>query len=311
MEYSAEQLKTLAARRWGIALKGSGKELHGSCPHCMAGHDRFVVWTKGTTWCRVCQTNGWIEDNRLGWKPDPVAEEELRKWLAGQAAERRRELEQWQKAHDAGYVQGWHDAMNEQNLAFWRRQGIESWAVDYYGLGYCKDKTFMGPDGQMFHSPAYTIPIREPREWNLVNTQYRLAGPMADRAGKYRQEANIPAASFWAEQGKVDGAGLVVEGAKKSIVLFDFLEYRMQVVGLPGLTPAQSLIEDLKCFDRVFLLLDPSTPGSHHERAVARFANVLGNKLRVASLGMKPDDAVLAGLTKGQLRSVLGQARQA
>ena len=42
-----------------IALKGKGKELHGPCPFCRQGRDRFVVFVaEDRYWCRQCDKKG-------------------------------------------------------------------------------------------------------------------------------------------------------------------------------------------------------------------------------------------------------------
>jgi hypothetical protein len=47
------------AERCGVKLKKQGAELHGACPICRAGDDRFIVWPKRNHWhCRQCGAGG-------------------------------------------------------------------------------------------------------------------------------------------------------------------------------------------------------------------------------------------------------------
>lgn len=310
--FSDTQATALAFQRWGIRMVSNGKELHGPCPVCAGGKDRFVIWLQGGNYyCRKCLSKGFLAERSKNWKPDPLAQAKMAEWMKRQVAEQAAKLTEWQSGYQAGYVQGWHDAMTDQNREFWASQGIPEWALDFYGLGYCRERSFRDQEGGMHKAPAYVIPIHEPIDWNLVNVQYRVAGPLADSIGKYRQENDIPAASFFADpKRQYTGDCIVLEGAKKAIVIYDLMGFSMQVVGWPSMTPAETLIEQLKQFERVFMCLDPEGPGQPpRERVEARVHRILGDRLRVMSLGMKPDDAVVqAGMNRRQFENVMRQA---
>jgi hypothetical protein len=143
---------------------------------------------------------------------------------------------------------------------------------------------------------AYTIPIRDPNTSELVNVQYRLVDP-PQGVGKYRQEYGIPARSFYAHP-HTGGDVLIVEGAKKAIVLDQLLDNSMQVVGLPGVSPSDTLIDELKGYNRKWFLPDPDVQAAPLQRFRERLSN-----LKIVRLPVKPDDAVVqCGMGRGEFR---------
>lgn len=311
-EYADEEIRALAYQRWGVHLKPGGKYLFGPCPFCRGGHDRFNIWKQGGNfWCRNCREKGWLEDNRKDWKPDPELYTELQNLLKQEESKQLATLA-WLRSKwiQGALVEKWNAGMQEEQREYWRGEGIPEWAVNYYKLGYCPDKVFRGDDDNEFHSPAYTIPVYEPSTWQLVNIQYRLLEAGPGMGGKYRQEAGIPASAFYTRRGLLEGKAIIVEGAKKAIVVLECIEKACQVIGWPSMTPGGKLIRDMATFaGGLWIILDP---GSNNEGATERAAKILHPvPVRWVEMPTKPDDAIVKyGMDKEGLRGYLKQARR-
>ena len=198
------------------------------------------------------------------------------------------------------YWKEWHDKMTQENRLWWASQGITQQQVDYYELGYLPHKEIETPDGKMV-LPAYTIPIRDRENWEIVNIHYRLDNPPAG-VHKYRYEHGIPSREFYACPGQFDNL-IVVEGAKKAMVVYDRMDGATQVVGLPGCSPSEDVMNRLKGAGNVWLVLDPGC-----EKQEQRFKSHVPQS-RVVRLPGKPDDLMMAGMTNTQFRSYLSQGR--
>lgn len=301
-----------ANRRWGLQPKKTGREYHSPCPFCRAGKDRFIIWPNGGYWCRVCNETGFVIDRRRDKFKDPTD------WAANKAAfleelqkqedQKQKKLTDWQAGFNAGYIQGWHDAMSADQRKYWKKEGIPDWAIDYYNLGFIGDKRFRGEgEDSFFTSPAYTIPIRSPKDWRIVNIQYRILN-VPDDSGKYRQEDGIPQASFFARPAVTEGDAIVLEGSKKAIVVYEKTGKRFQVVGMPGMTPHSRIFKQLMSFERIYLALDP---GEGYSKAVERAAREMHPRVRVMDLPAKPDDCfVRYGLDMSCWQAYMDQARR-
>lgn len=287
-----EYALTTAFRRWGLTPKRMGDELHGPCPKC-GGVDRFAIFLEdGGIWCRQCDLRGWLDDDQRRFRPDATM---LARQKEREELERRHRIElveMWARGHAVGYCQGYHDAMlhSAQALSWWKKKGVSEWAIQTYKLGYCPSRRIQAGDGYI-EVPAYTIPIRRPSDGAIINVHYRLDLPpdLEKDIGKYRGETlpgdeSLPAAAFYSNR-KVSGPAIVVEGAIKAMVLFEKLERKVQVVGLPSNVPSHFLIEELKGFGPLWITLDPGCA-----KQAERISDILGKGM-IVELPWKPDDA--------------------
>lgn len=297
------QIPDLVLKRFGLVAKRTGNEYHSPCPEC-AGKDRCMWFADGKAngFCRQCLKTFWLDDAK---QLDPLDRLE-REQRARELAERERQLQAqrlatWQQR--AAYRKGWNDALSYAAREWWHAQGITDETIEQYELGATRYPLVNRRTGERVNLTAYTIPIRDPESWQVVNVQYRIENP-PEGVGKYRQEQGLPARSFYAHP-VTSGDVLIVEGAKKAMVLDQLLEGDVQVVGLPGITPSERLIDELGTFGRKWLLPDPGV--SSHQ--VDRFRSRLSN-LQVVPLPLKPDDAVTQyGMTRTDLREWLMQFR--
>lgn len=281
----------LAYEKYGVTLKKAGKEYHSNCPMpCCRGEgkDRFVVWPQGNWFCRRSGESGWLTELEVRPMPDRI------KTLAERIARDKQieddHLAAWQAGFVEGYVRGWHDAMSTKHRAWWYAQGMSDEIIDGWQLGCCNKN--IKNESEYLSLLAYTIPILDPHTAKLVNVQFRLENP-PEGIGKYRQVAGIPARNFYTSSA-LDGEVVIVEGAKKALVLYHALEKRIQVVGLPGITPRGALIDELNVFTRKWFIPDPGVAAQQIKRFTDRLQNI-----KVLRLFAKPDDAVVQyGMTR-------------
>lgn len=313
--------------KWGnlrfIQYQGSG-EWSAECPQCRDyGHmgkdkpDRFRMFAADGQsgergWCRRCGHFEWAdeEDTAYGLSPEAIqAAKEERLRLAKQEIERQQS--KIKAIEEASFWKGWHEAMTDEQRDLWHQQGIASYFIDYYKLGYTTHHSYYH-DGEQLRSPAMTIP-HYGDDWHLTNIQYRLTDP-APGAGKYRQTAGLPASMFRTEpEYDLNGATLVVEGAKKAIVTYAELGRRplgfeLNIVAVPSKTPGSSILEQLDGCEPIYIGLDPDAYDSQNS-AAGRIGNKLGDRALYVHFPDKPDDLIVEyGLNGEHLKKYLRNA---
>ena len=301
-----------------LQYRGSN-EWSASCPHCGGGgnrhdkSDRLRLFAangghNARIWCRRCSHFEWADahDNK---PPDPVKikeAEELRREMA-QREERRLRAKIEELRKDA-YWEGWHDAMQSKHRELWRKEGISDGLQDFFRLGYVRHRQFY--DGERpFNSAAMTIPVFDVG-WQAVNVQYRIVNPPRN-VGKYRFTAGLPAPLYLTDpDNEPTGPTILVEGAKKAIVLYANLGHKFTVVAVPSKMPGKKLIARLKDCDPVYVTLDPDayTDG----QSIKRVGQMLGSRARFVRLPAKPDDLFTKyGFTATMMMSYVNQATRA
>lgn len=314
-------------RKWGhlpyLRYRGNN-EWSSACPVCgESGHignddpDRFRLFgpepgSNARAWCRNCRHFEWAdEDLEDHSTPSPeaiAAAKAERERLA--ALERKRMRSKIEAIRESAYWKGWHDAMTEQQRDIWNGRGICDYLIDYYSLGYRTDYTCIY-DGDEWHTPALTIPHYEVG-WDLANIQYRLQN-VPPSGGKYRQTSGLPAAMFRTEpEDDLAGAVLIVEGAIKSIVLYQhlgrhFLGHEFHIIGIPSKMPSGRMLDSMGDAEPIYLALDPDAYGANGE--AARVGRKLGDRVRFVHFPEKPDDLIVEyGLTGDDLKKYLRRA---
>lgn len=280
-------IPAMMQQQLGLTVKRTGREWHSPCPQC-GGTDRLIIWERGNYYCRQCGIKGWLGDKI---NPAPIHIETLSERVAREKKIESEHLAAWQAGFQEGYLRGWHDAMDVRQRSWWHSQGMTDEIIDDWQLGYCHNKKIALTNSYTTLG-AYTIPILDPHTAKLVNVQFRLENP-PEGIGKYRQVSGIPARNFYTSSA-LDGEVVIVEGAKKALVLYHALEKRIQVVGLPGITPRGALIDELNVFTRKWFIPDPGVAAQQIKRFTDRLQNI-----KVLRLFAKPDDAVVQyGMTR-------------
>ena len=294
--------------RYGFApdqfFKSDHKSVRGPGPKC-GGTRRMLVFVDHGPNCNFecpCGYKGVMFANGNG-RADPEATRKLRESIR-QAKEQQKHKSEAALAafrHRETWLE-YHQNLDVQHRIWWLRQGIPPKWQNFYKLGYAPDKTF-GNNGELFRSAAYTIPCFD-LGWAPVNLQYRVL-QMPDGAGKYRQEAGLPASLFFSRPDLPIGEQpIIVEGAKKAGVLCIRLPGNPQVIGLPGALSWAGVEERVRDCGQVWIVLDPDA-----QQAAHKLAEAIGRAARIVQLGVKPDDAfVQYGATPQTFRHAFHRA---
>jgi hypothetical protein len=293
-------------RRWGITPKKIGHEWHSPCVQC-GGTDRLMIFKNGGMYCRQCEYKGWLNDDGKNWKPDPLLMIQQAERVKLEREQREQRWRDWCNGFAAGYFwREWHDHMTEANRQWWQKQGVHKQLQDYYELGYIAEKKIKTKEDKSESDftilPAYTIPVRDRDTWDLTGVHYRLVDPPEYVGGKYRYQEGVPAREFYAVPGVKDKA-IVVEGAKKAMVVYDRLDADYQVIGLPGCTPSEEVMNRVKECGEVWLALDPGCMKQEQ-----RFKRIVP-QAKIMRMPTKPDDFFLGGGTTSQFKSYMAQGR--
>jgi hypothetical protein len=276
---SLENAVAMAERQWpGLRFKRkTANEAAGPCPFCRDGEDRMLIFADRGFFCRVCNSKGWLDklDPSHRLTPQEMLEMRVRRLeLAHEEHERRLSaLERMAACHDH---LSYHQALDSDDRAYWRGQGIPDEAQDRWLLGVC----YRCPTDQAGR-PSYTIPVINGGK--LVNIRHRLIG--ADNGDKYRPHmAGLGNTLFNADLVRAPATEIIItEGEKKAIVL---TENGFPSVGIMGKTAfPEAWAARFETFGRVYVVLDPDAK----DRAM-KTAALFGGRGYVVDLPVKADD---------------------
>jgi hypothetical protein len=232
-------------------------------------------------------------------------------WKNKDEKEKRNREEVWVK---------YHNQLNDEAIELYRKRGIDDqYWLDFWGLGYCKEKRFKCGD-QFFASPSLTIPVFT-SDHKVLTIEHRLLNP-PDPGDKYRPEIKgLPAVLFVADyERKLSGKALILEGKFKAITTFIYADDpTLHVIGLPSKSPDLELLEQLKECDPLIFCLDPDAYFLSDKQkvqgmtktSVKRLSEHFGSRSRFMQLGGKIDDMMVAGqLDKIKLRGFMDRSRR-
>lgn len=257
--------------------------------------------------------------NDPDWRPD--AEEIARRAKAAEEA-LQREIERAQSTlQEMRQARAWleyHDRMTQNARAEWWLRGLSDQWIDWWQLGYSESFDLWRKCGEDWEkwwtSPTLTIPIWG-NNWEVNNIKHRLLD-VPPSGGKYQQEKKgIPAASFLCDPDRKDGPLMIAEGEIKAMVTFATMDSsKIQVAGIPTVTPSEDMLLSFNDYDPVYICLDPDAfqkPSHNADAPIDRVASLFGSRARVIELPDKIDDLIVAGhLDKGSLRKAFKRARR-
>jgi hypothetical protein len=325
----------------GPPAKGGHNDWTFPCPfHAETSVGGFRVWADGYR-CFSCGAQGdvfsWMTDYHHmsfmdgmkalngGAMPDfdPVERAKRAEANAKQVAER---LEaQISKAQDAlkelRSAQKWleyHNNLDRTRRQLWEYRGIkDDFWVDYWKLGYAPEFKVWEHDGGQWKvkhtSPTLTIPIWN-NSWELANLKHRLLSTPAG-VPKYMQEkSGINAQPFIAEPDIKSGPAILVEGEIKAMVTFIANDDPdIQVFGIPSKNPSQDILDALKDYEPITMILDPDTyeKDADGKYPIVKVADMLGrSRCRHVRLLEKVDDMINNyALDSAWVRSVVSSAK--
>lgn len=284
----------------------TANEFSSSCPECGGQPhqdgsmpDRFRMWVVSKHgiplgWCRHCNyvwtparerkpSNEEIEQ----WRQEQIRIETAKKEAAERALEMLQNERLWEKFYDQN---------GQMSLQAFRNWGIsESW-IDYLRLGF-KPDYYVNSETGGYYSPAASIPV-----WFvggiIQNIKMRVLQPHNDN-DRYRNIYKTGEQYLFVPMYDIplQGAGVIVEGEKKAIVLEQNLDdMNTRVVGLQSKKPDPRLFEHMKDLDPVYIWLDPDAfyeDDKSGETAVQYVTRLVGKeRARIVQSPVKVDDGI-------------------
>lgn len=295
-------------------------EWSSSCPQCGGSQhpggeppDRFRMWTRNRNgnvfgWCRRCS---------YFWSPNQskkMSPEEFEKWRAEQlrieqerkaAAEKAIALLQSEHLWDL-----YHQGLTEYSKSIIQNWGISAKWASYWKLGFNPDLLIYNKTHGEYHNPAISIPLWQ-LDGRVANIKFRALNPVEPN-DRYRMAYKTGLTFlFWSFREVNLKECLVVEGEKKAMVSALHLYengLKMQVIGLPSVTPSAELLQELDGFTKITLCLDPDSRIKQNGLSPeARAVDILGReRTKVLRLPHKVDDMIVQN--KLQLKDALKYA---
>lgn len=282
------------------------KSWRGPCPKC-GGSRRFVIFTdhEYPFWNGFCDECGY---KIKAWEliRAPIDTDSRRQWVR-EATKKELEQAERRRAKLAEFTNAelWtelHERMTLENYSWWDAQGIPKDWADFWQLGFIQEKLFEH-NGESFKRPAYTIP-KFGLNWNPTNIDYRIIDPPPG-VGKYRPAFGLAAAAFYSrpDHKELLDEIIIVEGSKKAMVVHVWGgDGAGQVIGIPGCMSWAGVDKLVKDCGRVYVILDPDARAAAH-----KLAQAIGKAARLVTLPVKPDDALVSGMTRKDWQYALRQ----
>jgi hypothetical protein len=319
----------------------SATEYCSACPSCgefdhdsSSGEpDRFRIFPEGTgktgvarAWCRRCQHKEFSFPTGYD-KRDPAGQARMAQLHQEMLEKAEEEIQRLHKmiawlARSQFWLSA-HEGMNQAQRQTWLKH-VPSWAIDMHCLGFFDhDLHVHGPESDVFvRGDSLSIPYLEGgvEPEHIQSLQLRMLNP--DEGGKYRFLPGFKGSDRlffpYPEHTHMDEVVIVVEGAKKSIWLFDELsdiEYRGQsatIVALPNKWLEYASVARFEDSKVVIWMLDPDAhwPDKNGNVTAEINANKVGReKSRFVRLPGKVDDLITSGVYKNKhLKALINQA---
>lgn len=281
----------------------SANEFSSSCPYCMAGDDRFVLFVVGKggfpfAFCRH-------DPSGHRWYPSKdhkLTQGEIDEFRRNQIEVEKARIEASQRVLQILQNDRMWESFFDQNSE-WSRKTFAEWGISetwikYLQLGFMPQYILHRIDEPDYFTPAFTIPI-----WNVggvvQNIKLRLANPPSP-GSRYRNYYSTGQSFLFVPlyDLPLKGAGVIVEGERKAIVVEQTINNpKYRVVGIQSKTPAPELFSQLKDLDPIYICLDPDAAvkeGKNQESAVEYVTRLVGkDRARIVNLPMKPDDGII------------------
>lgn len=259
---------------------------HGYCDEC--GHT-IKAWQQ--------VTNTITDEQREFARQRAEQFDRIREDVKREALARFTTAELWQELHRR---------LSAEHRAQWQAWGVPDDWQDYLELGYTPDKQYRDSEGNMRHTPAYTIPYFHytTDKPQFKTLQYRLFNPERPD-DRYRFEHGLSAAYYMTTPtDPIGDQAVICEGAKKGIVTRIMLTDHT-VLAVPAKGTWGGIVEAVKSCGRVWVLLDPDATLN-----AVKLARTIGPQARVVRLAYKVDDAAIEmGLDRTDFAAILKWSR--
>lgn len=295
----------LISSKVSYVQKKSNNEYSASCPACGGDvhkngdpPDRFVMFRVSKYgfslgFCRRCGYR---------WTPKgkDVSKEQIEEWRREQIEVEKARLESAKRSlellQNDKIWQRFYEQNNSWSKDIYKSWGIaESW-IDYLQLGLMPDYLVKHGEEQ-YHSPAATIPI-----WSVggivQNIKLRILNPHCG-GDRYRNFYALGQSFLFVPMYDLplQGAGVIVEGEKKAVVLEQTLDNpKFRIVGIQSKTPSPAIFEQMKDLDPIYVFLDPDAKEkeSGKESAVEYVTRLVGkDRAMIVDCPVKVDDGIV------------------
>jgi hypothetical protein len=311
------------------------------CPFCQAAHTGGPAMHiyADTFYCFGCGARGDAIDyiklrdkvdfieacKRLGWNGGAVDVQTVERMKAEHAArmdehkqQRAAELDQMLAEYTADEIWGaYNRRMGADQIAWWNGRGIPRDWQEYLRLGYTPDKVYRDKEGELRHSPAYTIPYFH-EGFTFQNIQYRLSDPENPK-DRYRFEHGLKTVFYMTSPSlPIQDHVIVCEGAIKAIVaaIMGDTGDKVTILGAPSKTDWGGLVDRVKGALRVWLVFDPDAYDKPERAsndwipAPMKLAQQIGKAARIVRLPVKSDDGFTQmGMSADEWKQTLRQSR--
>jgi len=267
------------------------KALRGPCLKC-GGTRRMVVFLNGKfpKWylrCDLCGFEGYVPKvvPGIAWPEgyiEPIQPPDARDYS-----------EVIKTLNEKKIDQIFHNNLDIESRAEWRRMGIPDSMQDFFRLGFVKGRPFKKTDESgMMVLDAHCIP-KYGLGWDLRNMDFRMVNPPKEE-GRYRPFPGAPPTPFLSRPDmktavNEDGRAYIFEGSKKAAVASIFLD-KKQTIGIPSSNSWAKATELVKEAEIVYIILDPDS-----WVWARKLSKEIGSTARQVTLPGKFDDAVIEG----------------
>jgi len=298
MEYALGLIQAAQTALHTTLHQKTETEFAGPCPKC-GGTDRFIVFLDGKPryWCRGCKYSGFLDALLSLTEEDKAKFNEDSRLLTIERA----------KLQEAALVamSGCTDHLTyyaellkrPDKIAYWTSEGISMQSIHQYKLGWCSRCVT-----DLEERASFTIPVF--RDNKLIDIQHRLEGAQA--GDKYRlHRKNLPKKPLYnSDLAQSVSTGVVVEGAKKAIVIGQLGFNTVAIFGKESFDA--STFETIRHWDPLYIALDPDAMSSS-----VMIAKLLGPHSRVVKTVLKIDDFVAKhGAGKHDILTLLKYSRR-
>ena len=285
------------------------KSWRGPCPVC-GGHRRFIIftdheWPLWNGYCDECShtIKAWLKVIM----PITNEQREFARQRSAQmdAMRERARRETLAKFTISELWQELHRRLSAEHRAQWEAWGVPEEWQDYLELGFTPDKIYRDSNGELRHTPAYTIPYFHyaTDKPQFKTLQYRLFNPERPE-DRYRFEQGLTACYYMTTPtDPIGDVAIICEGAKKGIVTRIKLTPHT-VLAVPSKGTWAGCDAAVRQCGRVYVILDPDAKSN-----AVKLARSIGKQARVVRLPMKIDDTVIEhGLDRRAFDAMLRQA---
>jgi hypothetical protein len=212
----------------------------------------------------------------------------------------------------------YHEGLNARGRQLWAARGVPEWWQDWWQLGYSSAYPLWRKDENdlwqnWWSGESISIPLKE-YGGDVTQIKHRFIEPPTPERRYHQEYYNAGQHPFICDTATQSGALVLVEGEIKSQVTFIGLDSaNIQCIGLPSMTPSDSVYDTMGGYDPIYFIPDPGAFAQKDGISSAgKVTARLGvERVRVIQIADKIDDAINSGLiTKSGLYQLMRMGRR-